>query len=56
LGIAYDWLSADRLEIILAASAVTGSVGPGNGWGHLHARLLQNAIGWARTGEDPTGD
>jgi hypothetical protein len=41
------------VEVLLSASAVTGTVGPGNGWTRKHERLLTNAIDWARTAEKP---
>lgn len=46
LGVGYDRLSKKRLEVVLSASAVTGTVGPHLGWAPANKKLLRNAILW----------
>ncbi|TDE10097.1 carboxypeptidase regulatory-like domain-containing protein [Jiangella asiatica] len=47
----YDWRTADSVEVVLSASAVTGAVGPGRGWTAGGGQLLLNAVAWARDAE-----
>jgi outer membrane protein assembly factor BamB/subtilisin family serine protease len=44
----WAWRTADSVEILLSASAVTEAVGPGLGWTPEGGQLLVNAIEWAR--------
>jgi hypothetical protein len=48
---AYDWRSAGSLHLLLSSSAVTELIGPGYGWTDDGARLVLNAVAWARSAD-----
>ncbi|MGH3386644.1 MAG: carboxypeptidase regulatory-like domain-containing protein, partial [Nocardioidaceae bacterium] len=48
LAAAYSWRTTGSIELVLSASAVTGSQGPGLGWTEDGGRLVLNAVEWAR--------
>ena len=56
LAVGYDWRTAGSVELLLSASAVTGEVGPGQGWTEAAGQLLVAAVAWAGQAEQTAPD